>query len=196
MDVIKTTLAFAFGTTHFVAAAFESQSSHLDHIKSHVNGYYTFGHYVDILTAAFPAISTLSLLMKRNKLSKVAHEINKLCELLGIRATSCNIKIWHYIFVLALLVEYLFEFRTDGYAMLDSPSVYTFYSSVFLVWVILRQFAERFAVLRFYYGQLSELLNIPRVEKDKLVKYHEMLGGFEDLPHRVNITGPGLSTFI
>ncbi|CAH1394489.1 unnamed protein product [Nezara viridula] len=60
--------------------------------------------------------------------------------------------------------------------MAYTPSVYTFYGTMFMIWLVLRQFAERFAVLRFYYGQLSELLNITWVEKDMLVKCHEMLG--------------------
>ncbi|CAH1394491.1 unnamed protein product [Nezara viridula] len=174
-DVMHTILAIVFTIAYIVVAAFESQN-HVDNIKMNVNAYFSFGHYTDIITASFPAISNLCLLIKRNKLSKVAQDIININESSGMQGTSCNSKKWHCVFVLVLLLEYLYELGNEGFIMLLTPSDYTFYPSIFLIWLVLRQFADRFSILRFYYGQLLDLLNIPWVDKEKLVKYHEVLG--------------------
>ncbi|KAE8573313.1 Gustatory receptor 147f, partial [Halyomorpha halys] len=172
-------LTLIFETAVFIAyvsaTAFESKS-HQQNMHLQVNGYFSFGHYFGIPTETFPSISDLLLFANRNKLSKIYHDINMIDESLGIRAKPCNSKRSHCLFLLLLILEVFFEFRTEGYIMLVTPTVYIYYVLIFLKWLVVWEFAERFSVIRFYYGQLSEHLDILRVEKEKLVECHEVLG--------------------
>ncbi|KAE8573314.1 Gustatory receptor 147g, partial [Halyomorpha halys] len=169
--VIFNTIVFV---AHLVASSFQCQS-HMINMQTQVNGYFTFAHYLDIPTHSFSAISSLLLFAKRNKLSKIANNINTIEESLGSRATLRNTKRPHFPFLLLLILEFLYEFRAEGYLMLVTPSVYTYYVSMFLKWLVLWQFANRFGVIRFHYGQLLEHLDNLREEKEKLVKCHEVL---------------------
>ncbi|KAE8573310.1 Gustatory receptor 147c, partial [Halyomorpha halys] len=174
-DLIALIIKTSIFTIHVVASIFESQS-HMVHIEILVNGYFSFAHYFYIPTLCFPVISALLLFIKRNKISEISHNINMIGESLRIRMTYSDGKRPHCLFVLLLVVEFLYEYDTEGILMLVTPSVYTYYILMFLKWLVLWQFANRFAVLRFYYRQLSKLLNTSWVEKENLVKCHEMLG--------------------
>ncbi|KAE8573308.1 Gustatory receptor 147a, partial [Halyomorpha halys] len=165
--------------THIVAIGIDRSSSHTVNMQTQVNGYFSFAHYCDIPAHSFPAFSVLILLVKRNKLANITHNINTVCESLGISATSYNCKRWHCSFLLLLLLEFLYEFINEGYDMLVDLGVYTYYTLTFLKWLVVWNFANRFAVIRFYYGQVLELLEDlynQCVEKEKLVICHELLG--------------------
>lgn len=175
IDLINLIFKTAFFTLHIILSILGSHY-HVDCIKEQVKGYFTFSHHIINLVASFPAISALCLWLKRNKLSKIEHELNNISESLRIPATSCKRKCSHYLFPVVLILELWYELRNDRCNMIVFPSVYTFYMSIFLQWLELRQFAERFAVLRYYYRKLSERLSIPWEEKEELVQRHDVLG--------------------
>ncbi|KAE8573309.1 Gustatory receptor 147b, partial [Halyomorpha halys] len=177
IDLIFLILSAVIFTGHIVATAFESSSFHSEHMFLQVNAYFSFAHYIDIPTHSFPTISIFLLILKRNNLSKIALNINTIHKSLEIRAAfDHNSKRCHCLFVFLLLLEFSYGLIAEGYLILMSPSVYTYYLFIFLKWLVLWQFANRFAVIRFYYGHLLEHLEIQRVEKEKLVKCHELLG--------------------
>ncbi|KAE8574074.1 Gustatory receptor 146b [Halyomorpha halys] len=175
IDLLKLILTIAIATTHIIFSFFGYRFL-MERKKSQVTGYFSFAHHINIPTCTFPAISALCLLIHNRKLSKIGHNICNIDELLRIRASPCNSRRSHYLFTSVLLLEFLYEFWNERHLFLETPSTYTHYLLMFLKWLVLKQFANRFAVIRFYYGQLSEHLNNQYVNKVKLVKCHEVLG--------------------
>lgn len=176
---IRLLLKLIFTTAFFlmhVAFAIWGPQAHIERIKTRVKGYFAFTHYTGNLITAFPVISALCLFLNRNKLYKIEHDIIMISELFGIPKILGNSKRLHYVFLLVLFLEILYESLYEGYSMLVTSSVYSYYGSIFLKWLVLREFLDRFSVLRSYYRQLSELLNVPWAQKEELVQSHEVLG--------------------
>ncbi|CAH1394493.1 unnamed protein product [Nezara viridula] len=151
---------------------FESELHHKN-LAHQLPGIFSFAHYVDDPTCFIPTISALCLLMKRKKHSKMVKDINMIGESLGISMTSFYSKRLHYLFAIVLLCEIIYELRTEWHHMIYSPCVYFFYIFVYLKWLVIWQLANWFDILRFYFKEISEKLNVQSIEK--LVSYHEVL---------------------
>lgn len=172
MDLFMFTVLTSLAISHFYLAVFRSDL-HAENIQQEVHGRFSFAHYIDIPTCCIPAISAFCLLMKRKEYSKMVRNINTIGESLGIRITSPLFNRLHWIFATVLLFEIIYELSNEWCHMINTISVYSYYLFACLKWHVVWQLANRFHILRFYFGQVTEQLNIRMVEK--FVKYHEIL---------------------
>ncbi|KAE8573169.1 Gustatory receptor 149 [Halyomorpha halys] len=173
MDLVMLILTTSVALIHMILS-FLSDRAHLKQIMEQVNGYFSFGHYLEYLMIFFPSFSSFFLYVKRKKHSRMVHKINMIGESLKIRKAPSKYTRLHYFFAIFLILEFSYEFKTEGYHLFNVSDIYTFYTLRCLTWLAVWQFAEQFAVIRFYYQELSEHLSVQWVEK--LVECHEALG--------------------
>lgn len=171
-DLIKLIFNFTIALIHTIFY-FSGNGVHLNLIKEQVNGYFSFGDHLDWVSIFFPALSSLCHYIKRKKYSKMVRDINLIGGSLKIRIIPCTYQILHYFLAIFLILEFIYEFSTEGYHMINSPTVYTYYITVWLKGLIVCQFVRELAVLRFYYRELSERLSILWAEK--LIYSHKVL---------------------
>lgn len=172
IDLFMFILKASIAVIHLFFSVFLSDS-HKKNLQHQVGGFFSFALHVDIPTTFIPAISTLCLLMKRKKYSKMVSDLNTIGDSLGIRMTSSFSKRLHWLFATVLLSEIIYELSKEWCHMINTLSVYTYYLFVYLKWHLVLQLANQLHILRLYYRHVTERLNIQRVEK--FVKYHEIL---------------------
>ncbi|KAE8573307.1 Gustatory receptor 148 [Halyomorpha halys] len=157
---------------HLMLGYFRNELHSLN-LHKQVNVFFKFAYEIDNPTCFIPAISSLCLLIKRQKYSKMVEDINRISESLGTHFTSSYSRRLHYLFATALLLIMIYEFRHEWYIVVNTPSVYSYYFLTYLKWLVVWDFAKKFAVIRFYYKQLWRRLDLQCVEK--LIKYHQIL---------------------